>query len=302
MNPNKSIYFYFSLFFFFLVLFCIPTVSYAQENSESVITYDLVYLKNGKILKGEILVFEEKDGDITFKDSSGRKYSITREEYDYFVEDKRYFVNKKDTLSIKPRKTTEFEISLGFNGTAATIKESVKEDDAFLEKNLSSGFTYIPICFQFGVGKFINRQNFVGVSGDFGVLGGPKNYLNFGLRYMYQYDAYKRNVSFYVPVELQFSSIRFDNQYTQKDSVTFDGGLTYYPTSNDVLTDVSINSISFSAGQGFSFMLNNKKSISLELKLFKSFILSHKFIDLEADKPKSDFKLNGFKLALFYNI
>jgi len=302
MNLTKSSLFTFASLLFFTIVCCLSSTSFAQENTENVISYDLVYLKNGKVLKGEILVFEEKDGDITFKDSSGRKYSITREEYDYFVEDKRYFVNKKDTLSIKPRKTTEFELSLGFNGTVAMLKETTKEGNTFLGKDLTGGYAYIPICFQFGVGKYINRQNFVGLSGDFGVLGGPQNYLNFGLRYMYQYDSYKRNVSFYVPVELQFSSIRFDNQYTQKDSVTFDGGVTYYPSTKDVLTDISINSISFSAGQGFSFMLNNKKSISLELKLFKNFILSQKFIDLETNKPKSDFKINGIKLALFYNI
>lgn len=301
MNHSKSGFF--TSLLLSLIVCCFSVTSFSQENSESIITYDLVYLKNGQVLKGEILLFEEKDGDITFRDTSGKRYSITREEYDYFVEDKRYFVNKKDTLSIKPRKTTEFEISLGFNVTAAMVKETIKEDNAFHGNNLSGGYAYTPICFQFGVGKYINRQNFIGVSGDFAILSGLENYLSFGLRYVYQYDSYKRNVSFYVPLELQYSNITTVNTYSPKDSISFDGGITYYEkTVDDVMTDVSINSINFCVGQGFSFMLNNKKSISLELKLFKSFVLSHKFIDLEGNKPKSDFKINGLKLALFYNI
>ncbi len=40
-------------------------------------------MKDGRVLKGEILIFQETDGDITFKDLNGRKYSITREEYRY---------------------------------------------------------------------------------------------------------------------------------------------------------------------------------------------------------------------------
>ncbi len=300
MNHFKPTSFTLILLLFISCYFSATT--FAQENPENVITYDLVYLKNGQVLKGEILVFEEKDGDITFKDSFGRKYSITREEYDYFVEDKRYFVNKKDTLSIKPRKTNEFEISLGFNLTVAMVNETIKEDNAFHGQN-AGGFAYIPTCFQFGLGKYINRQNFIGLSGDFGLIGGVNNYFSFGLRYMYQYDSYKRNVSFYVPLELQFNNINYTSYYYPKDSVSYDGGLTYYQlTVDNISSGVSINSINFNVGQGFSFMLNNKKSISLELKLFKSFILSNKFIDLEGNKPKSNYKINGIKLALFYNI
>ena len=57
---------------------------FAQPNTTPPNTVDIIYMKDGRILRGQILIFEEKDGDITFQDIYGRKYSITREEYNYF--------------------------------------------------------------------------------------------------------------------------------------------------------------------------------------------------------------------------
>ena len=53
------------LFTALILLFCANV--FAQRTEENIYNYDLVYMKNNTILKGEIIIFEEADGDITFK-------------------------------------------------------------------------------------------------------------------------------------------------------------------------------------------------------------------------------------------
>lgn len=271
-------------------------VSAQTETNPNVLVYDVVYMKDGRVLKGEIIIFEEKDGDITFKDIYGRKYSIKREEYNYFVEDKRFLINKNDTLVIRPRKEKELEISLGFNAAYLNASEDFKADDYYLHAYTST-VHFTPICFKFGIGKYINRQNFIGLSADVALATEIKSYFNVGLKYVHQYDAYKRNVSFYIPVELLFNNLNMSSGYQVNDPA-----YTSESYSKTFEVTHSFQSLGLNLGQGVSFILNNKKSVSMELSLFKNYVISHGYEDLNRAGPKGDFNFNGMKFTFFYNI
>lgn len=284
------------LFFTLFISFFYVTVSnimLAQNEVANVLVYDVIYMKNGKILKGEILIFEEKDGDLTFKDLQGKKYSITREEYDYFVEDKRYFVAKNDTLVIRPRKEKEIEISLGFSVPILFQDNTFKADTNY--ESTSWGSTmYTPLSIKAGVGKYINRQNFVGANLEIG-LSSKMNYYNIAARYFHQYDAYKKNVSFYIPFEVSFFNINSSHSFLKVDT------LDAYNYTDQISVNHKI--LGLSLGQGVSFILNNKKSISLEMTLIKGFTISEKFIDIEGiPEPNISSAFKGLKFSFFYNI
>ena len=89
-------------------------------------------MKDGRVLRGQILIFEEKDGDLTFQDIYGRKYSITREEYKYFEENQ--FVkerkSKNDTI-VKVRKENQFEFSIGLTYGSYVPTTIFKSDDYY---------------------------------------------------------------------------------------------------------------------------------------------------------------------------
>ena len=111
-------------YFLLLVLFFVSVQSFAQKPEENIYNYDLIYMKDNSILKGEIIIFEEEDGDITFKDLKGKTYSITRDEYRYFKENVRYYENDDKIRIIKNRKINEFEVSVGFL-PALTLFENI---------------------------------------------------------------------------------------------------------------------------------------------------------------------------------
>ena len=75
---------------FLFLVFLFPLFTLGQVSKKPVV-YDVVHLKNGKVLFGEIIEFAQKDGDLTFKDQYNRMYSLSREMYDYFEEDKEHF-------------------------------------------------------------------------------------------------------------------------------------------------------------------------------------------------------------------
>ena len=273
--------------------------SQAQVPDPNIISYDMVYLKNGKVLKGEIIIFEEKDGDITFKDTMGRKYSITREEYNYFVEDVRTYVSLTDTLIINPRKENELELSLGFRTGLINVQDDFIADDYYL--NTTESQSFLPVNLKLGLGKYIDRENFIGLSVEVGLASEIKGVINAGLRYTHQYDAYRKNVAFYIPIEIQYSHMQFNNFYSVNDTIFNPSGIGW-ETPLDLEVVNTINALTISAGQGFSFIRSDKKSIGVELIIFKSFIMTYESNNSYPEKPKSEFLINGVKLSLLYNL
>ena len=270
----------------------------AQEEAY-IINYDVIYMKDGSILKGEILVFEEKDGDITFRDTEGHKYSITREEYKYFVEDIRAVVNANDTLVIRPRKSEEFEIGLGFRANYINITDDLVADEYWLDSpdQYNVNAVNLVLC----AGKYLDRQNFIGASAEIGLLSEAKSVFGFGLRYSHQYDAYKKNAAFYVPVEIHYNALSFKNFYVVEDNYIH--GITGQEVENSTDLEVrhEVSGISLNVGQGVSFIMSDKKSFSVEFLLFKYFGVNNSYPDLSEDGPNSDFIISGAKLGLLYN-
>lgn len=283
----------------FTILVAFQNKSFAQ--SDSTVTYDVVYLKKGGMLKGEILSFDSETGFMVFKDTKGVKYSLGREEYDRFIENKVFTVKKKGASEIKARKENEFEFSGGFRISLLSFNDNFDADDYYLNSN--GGVTDLPLSIHLGVGKYMSRKHFIGASGELAMTSYGKKYFAAGARYAYQYDSYKRNVALYIPVELQFFSCQYDQRYQVADTVIENQGgsiITYYPSDLDV--DYTLRAASFSLGQGLSFIMNNKNSIALELSFVKFFPFTPSYIGLDRNPPKMSLTGHGFRFSLIYNI
>ncbi len=288
-------------FWLFILLFAFHLPSLGQTDPSNVLICDVVYMKDGRILKGEILIFEEKDGDLTFRDLDGKKYSITRKEYKYFVEDKRYLVkgNYGDTIQIRPRKELEYEFSIGFSSTIIRLHQELISDENFFS-TVENTYLDAPLSFRLGFGKYFTRQHFIGMVADLGVISESKSYFGVGFRYVNQYDRYKKNVALYIPIELQFNSLSFDSEYRLNDPTGLPPNYNYFDLPIEKNQNV-INSLGLHLGQGFNFMLENKKAISLEFEFYKNFIISQKIGAIKGQTPNTTFTSFGGKVSLFYN-
>jgi hypothetical protein len=289
-----------SLLFVLLSFLLSFSSSAISQDTTEYITYDVIHLVDGRILKGTILSFDEEGGGIVFKDTNGRTYSFSRKQYEFFEEDQLFPIKrKKENIEIKPRKENEWEISLGFSAAYLNIQHDFTPDERYV--NGVNSLADIPTCFKIGAGKYFNRQHFIGATGEFALFSQNAKYFNFGARYLYQYDGQKRNVAFYVPIELQFNNMEIESRFQTNDTTFFDDGMGYsYPADKDITT--SIQSVAFSAGHGFSFIMNNTKSISIEAALVRHFVLSEQHKFLSEAPPKSSFSTTGFRLTLLLNI
>jgi hypothetical protein len=250
-------------------------------------------------LKGKILSYDASTGLLTFKGLDGKMYSFKSGDYKYFEYDKQ-FTSKVKNTQVYPRKEREFEFSAGFRTSWIAMRDDFTGDDYYVNSN--GGYWELPLSIYLGAGKYFSRRHFAGVSGELTVLS-DGNFFSGGLRYAYQYDAHKRNVAFYLPVELQYFQVKTDARFQVNDTVydVQSGGTVYYYPS-DLNLDYTLSSLSFSLGQGFSFIMKNKHSIALELSLVRFFPFEPKYINLDREPPKTNFTGNGFRFSLIYNI
>lgn len=251
-------------------------------------------------LKGEILNYDESTGVLTFKGDDGRMYSFKSEDYKYFEYDKE-FTKKVKNFVLRPRKEKEFEISAGFRATFVNLNNNFTADDYYVWSG--GGTTDLPLAIFLGAGKYFGRQHYLGLNGELAFTSYGSGYLSTGLRYCYQYDAYKRNTAFYLPVEIDYFRSGYDENFQVNDTVVevSGGGITtYYPSDKNL--EYSLSAVSVSLGQGFAFMMNNKHSIAIELSLIKYFPFGANFKDLDREAPDVRFSGNGMRLSLIYNI
>lgn len=279
-------------FLIVLLFTIIYTQPFAQPTAPQ--TVDIIYMKDGRVLRGEILIFEEKDGDITFLDTYGRKYSITREEYKYFeenqvVKDRR---SKKDTL-LRERKENEFEFSVGLSYGWYNPSSSFTPDELYLQNFNNNSFH--PINLHAGAGKYFNRKHFIGINGEYSIISGASPVINLNGRYAFQYDAYKKNTACYIPVELGYTSLNNFTSFFVADSTTFND-------YRQVDYDVKTSAFNVGLGHGFNFMLKNKHSFALEVLLYKYFILSESLQGEQLGTPTFSTSPIGGKLAFYINI
>ena len=275
-------------------------MSFAQSDSTKSRVVDIIYLQKGGVIWGEILSFNEESGGLVVKDQGGKKYFLAKEDYKYFVEDHVIAAKQKKKRDILPRKTEELEFSIGLSAGNVNHNQRLITDDYFLQ-----AFTTvqnIPMCFNASVGKYFTRRHYIGATTELAFASYGTRYFNFGVRYAHQYDGFKNNVGLYLPIELVFNTQNLPEiNYEVNDSVLLSG--TYFsPTTGT--TDISMNSMVLSLGQGIAFHMNNKKSISFEFSLQKYFVMNHRFYNQVTLKQDPSIELNpsGFKLLLRYNL
>jgi hypothetical protein len=262
-----------------------------------VVVYDIVHLKTGKVLYGEIIEFNQKDGDLTFRDNYNRNYSLSREMYDYFEENVSYQKRIRDTL-VRPRKSDEFSFTLGLTQFAAGTDNGFVPDDYYLWSSGNGYFFDLPLCMTVGAGKYLSRQHFVGLRADVKLLSGLDHFYSIGANYQFQYDGMKSNVAKYIPIRLNYGVRSSEDWVDVQD-------LTMPPMTNNIQErfDITMSSIGLEFGHGFSFIGNNKHSWNLEFCFFKNMVLRQAVSpqSLGGSVPNFNYSQAGAKLSLTFN-
>lgn len=279
----------------FLLLF-MPYLTFAQVTKKPIV-YDVVHLKTGKILFGEILEFNQKDGDLTFRDEYNRMYSLSREMYDYFEEDKVYQKRIKNVDSlIRARKIDELDFHVGINTLFAGINPGFKPDSYYLSSNGNGMYYYTPICLSLGVGKYLHRQHYVGLSADLKAIGGPTSFKQFNLNYHFQYDAMKNNVARYIPI-----SLGFQNLTTEETFQVADLSMPPFPTTIEKNFETQVSSLHLAIGHGFSFIGKDLHYFNLEILFYKGLFAKHSLITNELTLPNLNYQTAGAQVKLGYH-
>ncbi|MDP5066734.1 MAG: hypothetical protein NWP99_05520 [Crocinitomicaceae bacterium] len=281
--------------FFFIFLF-VPFLSGAQATKKPVI-YDVVHLKTGKILFGEIIEFNQKDGDLTFRDQYNRMYSLSREMYDFFEEDKIYRKRVKNVDSlVRARKIDELDFHVGLNTLFAGTDPGFKPDDYYLSSNQNGMFYYTPICLSLGFGKYIHRQHYVGLSTDLKALGDPAIFSQYNFNYRFQYDAMKNNMARYIPITLSYQNLA-DNETFQVPDLT----MPPFPSTMEKTFESNVSSLNLGIGHGFSFIGKDLHYFNLEILIYKGLFTKHTLVTNELTLPNLNYQTAGAQLKLSYH-
>lgn len=279
----------------FLLLF-MPYLTFAQVTKKPIV-YDVVHLKTGKILFGEILEFNQKDGDLTFRDEYNRMYSLSREMYDYFEEDKVYQKRIKNVDSlIRARKIDELDFHVGINTLFAGINPGFKPDSYYLSSNGNGMYYYTPICLSLGVGKYLHRQHYVGLNADLKAIGGPTSFKQFNLNYHFQYDAMKNNLARYIPISLGFQNLTTDETFQVADLT-----MPPFPTTIVKNFETQVSSLHLAIGHGFSFIGKDLHYFNLEILFYKGLFAKHSLITNELTLPNLNYQTAGAQVKLGYH-
>ncbi|MDP4955679.1 MAG: hypothetical protein NWQ65_06320 [Crocinitomicaceae bacterium] len=279
----------------FIFLF-VPFLSGAQATKKPVI-YDVVHLKTGKILFGEIIEFNQKDGDLTFRDQYNRMYSLSREMYDFFEEDKIYRKRVKNVDSlVRARKIDELDFHVGLNTLFAGTDPGFKPDDYYLSSNQNGMFYYTPICLSLGFGKYIHRQHYVGLSTDLKALGDPAIFSQYNFNYRFQYDAMKNNMARYIPITLSYQNLA-DNETFQVPDLT----MPPFPSTMEKTFESNVSSLNLGIGHGFSFIGKDLHYFNLEILIYKGLFTKHTLVTNELTLPNLNYQTAGAQLKLSYH-
>jgi hypothetical protein len=282
-------------YIFFILLF-VPFLSNAQATKKPVI-YDVVHLKTGKVLFGEIIEFNQKDGDLTFRDQYNRMYSLSREMYDYFEEDKVYQKRVKNVDSlVRARKIDELDFHVGLNTLFAGIDPGFKPDNYYLSSNGNGMFYYTPICLSLGAGKYVHRQHYVGLSADLKAIGGPTSFSQYNLNYRFQYDAMKNNVARYIPITLGLQNLTTEETFQVADLT-----MPPFPMNTEKTFETNVSSLYLGVGHGFSFIGKDLHYFNLEILLYKGLFAKHTLISNELTLPNLNYQTAGAQLKLSYH-
>jgi hypothetical protein len=254
--------------------------------------YDVIYMVDGRVMKGQILSYDSQLGGISFKDLQNRVYNFSRSDYKYFLEKQNFPIKKnKKTTEIRARKSEGFRYSIGLNNTFLYGLEKL-EPDALNDRLDTQGFA---LGVQGMIGRYFTRSHFLAVSGELGVLTTDPRFYNFGVRYNYEYDQKKSNIASYIPIEFKYQNMILENSginyQVQTPTLSYAG--TYYPKTE-------FSSLFLSIGHGVGFILKKGGSFNIELAYQRHITLSQQFYDLkpqDADAYNPKFQVNGFRLG-----
>lgn len=279
---------------FLFLLF--PLLTFGQVAKKQVV-YDVVHLKSGKVLFGEIIEFNQKDGDLTFKDQYNRTYSLSREMYDYFEEDKIYQQRVKNVDSlVRPRKIDEFDFHVGLNTLMAGYDQGFVADDYYLQSYSNGMYYYIPICLSLGAGKYFHRQHYLGASLDLKAIGDPSMFSQYNANYRFQYDAMKNNVARYIPLTIGFQR-QTDLEYFDVSDMTMPPA----PTTVTKQFETTVSSLNLGIGHGFSFIGKDLHYFNLEILIYKGLWAKHSMISNELLLPSLNYQTAGAQLKLSFH-
>ena len=284
-----------------LTFLCFTQVLSAQTTEVN--TIDYLYLKNGAILKGDILSFDEEGGGIVFKDKSNRTYSLSRKEYDYFIEDRvvQSFDKEKHVF---PAKDSGFQPLIGFSSSFINYVHHFIPDVNFI--NAVNSFGDTPICYRLGLMYFKNRFHSVGFTLQIAQFMENLSYFDAGLRYEHQFFKNNSNLSITLPIEVKIGKTSFNTVFSFNDTL-FQNGNSTYPV--DYTYGVELTSLNTSLGVGMSKRLKNDKKILFSLNLLKNTILSDQYDFIQShdnqavvdQKPSSRFNPSGVSFdVIFY--
>ncbi|MFT5821625.1 MAG: hypothetical protein ACI8ZM_002879 [Crocinitomix sp.] len=279
-------------YLFFLAVLIISFSAEAQRK-DSVVTYDVVQLTNGYLIKGEIIAFDKEDGDLTFVEVGGRKYFLGKKDYEYFEEDKEFRIKSqvKKKVDLHDRKETEFEFTVGVNVSYFSIGADLSGDNT-----IYTGFgdrNHSPICVNLGAGKYFTRRHFIGVEVEAPIISDAK-IVSANIKYKFQYDPYQKNIALYIPFGIEYTFLR-------SPIVPFD-----HNPDNSLKEefDMTFNAFGLSVGHGFSYIMKNKKALTIDFSLQKYFLVTEKFNEAipVSELPIADFSLLGFRFGMKINI
>lgn len=282
-------------FLFFTLFLLLTSNTVLAQDSTQYEVFDVIYLKDNRILKGQILSYDSQLGGISFKDVYGRVYNFSREEYKYFREKEHFPIKVKKQKGLYERKSKGLRYSLGLNTAYYYGLEKIETDDLNSRKET----TGLGLGVYGTVGKYFTRTHFLGATAEVGVMT-SQQYYNFGARYNFEYDLRKTNVSKYVPIELKYQNMFLQNSGLPYSEVTPNSSSEgfYYPKTE-------FSTLFVSVGHGFGFILKQGGSFNIELAYQRHFTLSRKFYDLKPQDvvgydPKF-VQINGFRIGVSFS-
>lgn len=280
--------------FLFLLLSISLSYSFGQAEADTATTYDVVVLKDGGIIKGQIVKFSEKDGDLKIIDKKGRTYYLKSKDYQYFEENLPVKKKKKEReqdlepIIIKERKENQFQISAGLGITIHGIKSISSSTIELNPRDYSS------IVGQFSIGKYFSRHHFLGAAIEM-PLSSSVSFINPKIKYQYQFDKMKNNIAHSIPVSVDYLNFKSPtNGFPFTDNTVFQQEPTNYTAT--------VNSIGLSIGYGVQFVLDNTRSIGIELLVHRYSSIGASYTNLVTPLP-DDIKYNttGMRLGVMFN-
>ncbi|MFM8596867.1 MAG: hypothetical protein ACKOBN_07230 [Flavobacteriales bacterium] len=282
--------------FVLLLLLILPLFSTAQKSKKQAVVYDVVELKNGKVLYGKMIALDN-NYVLTFRDEYNRMYYLSKEMYNYIEEDRTFQkrVRHYDSI-VKPRKVDEFDFHVGISTQFAGIDNGFIADDYYVSSNSYGMFFETPVCLNLGIGKYFKQQHYFGVELNLKAIGGPQKFNQAALQYQFIYDPMKTDIARYIPINIGLQSFSTIETFQVPD-------MTMPPLPNYINKDFSIDvqSLNLGIGHGWAFIGKDKHFWNLELLFYKGIWSKYLLITNELTDPKLNFQTAGLQFKLGYH-